>query len=67
MSEAAKNKITKDKTDAAINRVRDAVSGGLKDWLATQPTGGYKITIEANASQGGLGQIYFEAGHRRRV
>jgi hypothetical protein len=52
-----------DKTEAVLKVVKDY----LKKLLHSGKTGRYSLTIEANLSQGGVGDVYIQTTAKEKV
>ncbi|MCG6534084.1 MAG: hypothetical protein L7F78_05210 [Syntrophales bacterium LBB04] len=56
-----------DKNKVKIDNIVNSVLTTVDNWLIKKPTGQILLTVEINANQGGVGDVYIEKKERRRV
>lgn len=56
-----------DRNQAKIANAATVLIAHLDQWLNAGPTGKIEITVEVNASQGGLTDIYIEKRDRTKI
>lgn len=56
-----------DRNQAKIANIAALVLTHIDQWLKAQPSGKIEISVELNASQGGLGDVYIERRERGKV
>jgi len=56
-----------DKNQVKIAKAASALVSKVNDWLKGNPTGQQRFTVEINASQGGIGDMFTEGFERGRV
>ena len=56
-----------DKNTVKINHVCSIFSRKMMEWVQVHPTGKRTFTVEVNANQGGIGEMFVEEFERGKV